>query len=449
MGTPYAVRAVAGTMIDSRYASGRLAGLQAPTTVRTSDALAAGRSDAPAPSPALAPPPGNPRFPLFDGLRGMAVLAILAFHVLELTDQIGVGVAGRGAEVAGFQAVIAFFVISGFLLYRPYVAARAHDRARPNAKRYARRRALRILPAYWTVLTLLAIFPGIVGVFTGDWWRYYFYLQVYSYRTQLAGIPVAWTLCVEVTFYILLPFWAAAMRRIPIGRGSGDLLRSELPPLALLVVGGAAVQLAAAKQLVSHAVAISLPGQCAWIAIGMAFAVISVAIEQDSGRFGWVRGLGDHPGLCWLVAVVAFVLLMPLMPSGGIVGLIATVSTNQSGFSTVAKVLLQGVLVVFLVLPAIFGHQRHGFPRRLLRSAFLVWLGVISYSFYLWHLTIAMFIAQPRNPGAFSASGLGLFHHLRTARGLVLYVVIFAATAAVATVSYRLLELPFLKRKET
>ena len=38
-----------------------------------------------APSPALAPPPGNPRFPLFDSLRAIAVLAVLAFHVAAIT----------------------------------------------------------------------------------------------------------------------------------------------------------------------------------------------------------------------------------------------------------------------------------------------------------------------------------------------------------------------------
>ena len=82
------------------------------------------------------------------------------------------------------QAPILFFAISGFLLYRPWVAA-----PRPAPRRYARRRALRILPAYWLALTLLAIFPGIVGVFTGDWWRYYLFLQLYSADTAQPGHP--------------------------------------------------------------------------------------------------------------------------------------------------------------------------------------------------------------------------------------------------------------------
>lgn len=409
--------------------------------------LASGPSDELPPSPALAPPPGNPRFPLFDGLRGILVLGILAFHVFEVTAQLGRGVAGRMAEVAGFQAVIVFFVISGFLLYRPYVAARAWGRSSPSAARYARRRALRILPGYWTVLTLLAIFPGIVGVFSGDWWRYYGYVQLYSSSTELRGIPVAWTLCVEVTFYLALPIWAIAVRHIPAGRNVGGLVRAELLPLAVAIAGGAAVQLAAAKQLVSHTVAVSLAGQCAWLALGMAFAAISVAVQQDEQMLSWIRKLAGRPELCWAASVAAFIALMPLLPANGVYGLIATIRTGQSGSVTLAKLVLQGVLAAFLVFPAIFGDEQRGLPRRLLASAPLVGLGVISYSFYLWHLTVTQMIAQSHNSAAFSASGLGLLDHVHTARPVVLFAVALVATAVLATATYRLVELPFLKRK--
>jgi peptidoglycan/LPS O-acetylase OafA/YrhL len=138
-----------------------------------------GDAPAAAPSPALAAPPGSPRFPLFDGLRGIAVLGILSFHCAEFSGRIGIGPLGRASEVAGGEAVVVFFVISGFLLYRPYALARATGRRRTPVLRYARRRALRILPAYWIVLTILAVFPAVTGVFTGHWWRYYGYTQAY------------------------------------------------------------------------------------------------------------------------------------------------------------------------------------------------------------------------------------------------------------------------------
>lgn len=380
------------------------------------------------------------------------MLGILAFHVSEFTGQLGNGVAGRFDEVAGGEAVLLFFAISGFLLYRPYVAAHAAGRPGPSNAVYARRRALRILPGYWVALTLLAIFPGIVGVFTGDWWRYYGYLQLYSGRTINGGIPVAWTLCVEVTYYLALPLWALAVRRLAgLGRGrfgERGWLVTELLALTAVAAGGAAVQLAAAGGAVGYLVGVSLAGECLWIVIGMVFAVLSVAVQRGVVHLRVaVRAVDELSGACWLIAAGALAGLMALVPHGGLSGLIATTQVRQSLHLTAAKIALGIVLVSMLIAPAVFGDARRGAPRRLLRLRPIVWLGVISYSFYLWHLTIVELIATPGHGAAFSHSGLNLLAHVHTAPTLVLYVLSFAATAVVASISYRFVELPFLRRK--
>jgi peptidoglycan/LPS O-acetylase OafA/YrhL len=400
-----------------------------------------------APSPALAPPPGNPRFPLFDGLRGIAVLAILSFHCAEYSGRIGLGPLGRLAEVAGGEAVIVFFVISGFLLYRPFAAARAADQPRPSTGLYSRRRALRILPGYWTALTLLAIFPGVVGVFTGDWWRYYGYLQLYSAHARNGGIQVAWTLCVEVTYYIALPFWAMAIRRLPGAGTITGFVRSELAALGLLVLGGGAVQIAVSRGHLPYALGVSLVGQGSWIALGMALAVLSVAGQREPQLVDPIRRLADRPELCWAVGLLAAAGLAVLIPRHGLFGLIATVELPQSIPRTVAKLLLEGVLAIAFVLPAVFGDQRRGLARRVLAWRPFVGLGVISYSFYLYHLPIVALLAI-KHTTAFSATGLNLMAHVHTARTVVLYALSLAITTVVATISYRLIELPFLRRKE-
>ncbi len=410
--------------------------------VRTSEAA---RAPATGPiSPALVPPPGNPRFPLFDGLRGVAVLAILAFHTFELTARIGLGVFGRAAEVAGFEAVLAFFAISGFLLYRPYASARSEGRPLPSTRRYGRRRALRILPGYWAVLTLLALFPGLVGVFTGDWWRYYGYLQLYSSTTQLQGIPVAWTLCVEVTFYLFLPLLAVALRRLSAGR---DIVRTELLALAVLMLVGFGIQLAASRRMISDQIGVTLLGQISWIAIGMALAVCSLPEARGLRLVRLLRALALRPELCWGIGLAAFAGLMALVPKGGLFGLIAGLTAHQSSTTTIAKLLLQAILTAAYLLPAVFAGERRGLPRRLLAWAPITWLGVISYSFYLWHLTIAELIAWHRLPGS-SVHGLNLLGHLHIARDPILYALTLLATGLVASLSYQLIELPFLRRKE-
>jgi peptidoglycan/LPS O-acetylase OafA/YrhL len=409
--------------------------------------LGVGEANAAAPSPALAAPPGNPRFPLFDGLRGIAVLGILAFHTAEYSGRIGLGPLGRAAEVAGGEAVIWFFVISGFLLYRPYAAARADGRERPSTGLYARRRALRILPGYWTALTLLAIFPGIVGVFTGEWWRYYGYLQLYSAHSRSSGIQVAWTLCVEVTYYIALPLWAVLVRRLPVPATRRGFLQSELGSLAVVILGGVAVQIAVSRGHLPYALGVSLVGQCCWIAIGMVLAVVSVAVQREPSAFAALRAIAGRSELCWTIGIAAAIGLMLLVPSHGLFGLIATVAVAQSIPRTIAKLGLEGVLAVAFVLPAILSGPRLGLPHRVLAWRPVIWLGVISYSFYLYHLTIVQLLAT-KHTDAFSATGLNLMGHVHTAPTTVLYVLTLAITGVVATISYRLVELPFLRRKE-
>jgi peptidoglycan/LPS O-acetylase OafA/YrhL len=389
-----------------------------------------------APSPAVAPPPGNPRFPLFDSLRGIAVLAVLVFHVFLVTGALERPVFGDLAASFGNLGPIVFFAISGFLLYRPFVAAREGSAPAPGARRYLARRALRILPAYWFALTVLAVFPGIVGVFTGDWWRFYGFLQAYSLQTLSQGIPVAWTLCVEVTFYLALPLWGLALRR---ARPAADLAA-----LTALAACGVAVQVAASRLEVSHLVGQSLLGQCTWMAIGMALAVVSVKGPGSRRLWAAIR----RPGLCWAVAAAALVGLAVLRSeSDGILGIVAAVSTPQPIAETLAGIALTGLVVAGLLVPAVFDERAAGVPRAVLAWAPLAGLGIISYGVYLWHLTIAEFVALPSAPQHFSASGLDLVGELPFLVTPVVFAVVLVLSCAVAAASYRFVELPFLRRK--
>jgi peptidoglycan/LPS O-acetylase OafA/YrhL len=378
------------------------------------------------PSPALAPPPGNPRFPLFDSLRAIAVLAVLAFHVCLVSGALGRRLVGDAAGVLGAQGPILFFAISGFLLYRPWLATA------PGVGHYARRRALRILPAYWLALTLLAVYPGVV--LGDDWWRYYLFLQLYSADTVSGGIPVAWTLCVEVSFYIALPLWALTVGRLP--------LRPQLALLGAVALAGAAVQVAALRLHISHLVAQSLAGQCTWMAIGMALAIASVADERAPSRAA--RLVRRHAGWCWAGALVAFAGLALLRDhGGGLLGIIAALHTRQPYPRALADVALSGALTALVLLPAVFAGR--ALPHRLLALAPLAWIGLVSYGIFLWHLTIAEWLALPSAPGQFSADGLGLASDLPT---VALFALTLAASCAVAAVSYYAVELPFLRRKD-
>jgi peptidoglycan/LPS O-acetylase OafA/YrhL len=412
-------------------------------------AITAHEDRAAAPSPAVAPPPGNPRFALFDSLRGIAVLCIIAYHVTSITGEINRPVIGDLFAVLGNQALIFFFVISGFLLYRPYAAAHAAGRARPGTRRYARRRVLRILPAYWTALTLLAIFPAIVGVFTGDWWRYYFFLQAYSDRTIGGGIPPAWSLCVEVTYYALLPVWAIAIRWLRT-RLDSSWLRSELVPLGLLALFGVAIQLAASRLLVSHLLPTTLLGECTWLALGMALAVVEVGVGARQFPQRPVQALAEHSGLCWVAALACLIGATAVLHPGGLFNIIVSLRTRQPVARTLGGIVLTAGLSFFLVAPAAFGERLGGVPRRVLAWRPLAFLGLVSYGVYLYHLVVAELIGESSDPGHFSAGGWGVTAHLgQRFSTLALFVLTVAASTAVAAISYRVIELPFLRLKET
>ena len=115
------------------------------------------------------------RFAGLEAYRGVAALLVVVFHAYQHSRE-GTGTAREvyaGTPLHplfhNLEAGVAwFFVLSGFLLYQPFLAADLHGAPRIRLADYARRRVLRIVPAYWLALTVLAIYPGLVGVFSGD-----------------------------------------------------------------------------------------------------------------------------------------------------------------------------------------------------------------------------------------------------------------------------------------
>ena len=98
----------------------------------------------------------TPRSAAIDSLRAIAALAVLGIHVGHYS-RVNVD-AWYGAFTSHLNVgVTLFFLISGFLLYRPWAAALLQDGAPPSLARYARRRFARIVPAYWLALTVLAL----------------------------------------------------------------------------------------------------------------------------------------------------------------------------------------------------------------------------------------------------------------------------------------------------
>ena len=255
-------------------------------------------------------------------------------------------------------------------------------------------------------------------------------------------------MCVEVSFYLLLPLWVLGIRRLATRAGPDAWLRAELVPLAAAAAAAVLVQVLAQRNVISDLVATSLAGQLVWLTVGMALAVASVATERAGGAGRFVGLVTERPELCWAGAALAFVGLVVVTEPEGLTGIVQTLSERQPIPKTLASIALSAAMASLILLPAVFGEGAGGLPRRLLASRVLTWLGVISYGLFLWHLPVAHFLALPEDPFRFSAPGLDLIAQLPRATTAVLVALTLAATCVFATASYYLVELPFLRLKE-
>jgi peptidoglycan/LPS O-acetylase OafA/YrhL len=362
----------------------------------------------------------NPRFPYMDSLRAIAALSVFGAHAAIVLK--GIGGVNLSPYLARLDVGVAIFLtLSGFLLYRPFAQARFTRAPRPALVPFAIRRTLRILPAYWLAAVVVAIMIGSHDFFLparevtlegiGTYWGL---LQVYSEETIIGGIGQAWTVCVEATFYMLLPLWAVLARRAP-ARSDREFLVSELLPLAGMFVVGVVWKIAVFEQTAAGTTKLtpgiySLPAFFDFFAVGMALAAVHVVVTNRGREPGIVRLVGGRPWIPVTVAVVAFWL-------SGVVG-DALGEVNNRQF--MIRHQLNEVTGLGLILPVIFGDQSKGLFRRVLANRALLWLGATSYAFYLYHLAILRELERAGVPDA--VGGLAYV--------LICFVIALAAGAA-------------------
>ncbi|MFN8161873.1 MAG: acyltransferase [Solirubrobacterales bacterium] len=410
-------------------------------------AAAAGRHGGPASARAagsvpdvVAPPSGNPRFPVLDSVRAVSALSIVTVHCAiwggasgnwywPLVSHLDVGVP-------------VFFLLSGFLLYRPMLGARVLGTPSAPVLVYARRRFLRIMPAYWVALTVLAIVTPISGVFSGNWWVYYGLLQNYPIYQPgadcvgvgqlVCGISPTWSLAIEVAFYAWLPVFAFAMAWLT-SRLRRRWLSIELAVLAALAAISFYIQAGFSGASTYKWFFFSPLGRAWWFGLGMAIAALSVWVQQRGSRPRAVSWIADHPGALWAGALGVFLLTGGLMLSAGPL-LAAPVGITTSEY--LAAYALAGVLGVLAILPGVFGGDRRDRVRRAARHPVLAWLGLISYGIFLYHYPIILGLVDLGLPGWWEAGSFPM-----------LLLATVGLTIACAALSYYLIERRLMRWK--
>jgi len=373
--------------------------------------------------------PARPRhFPCFDGLRAIAAVTVVMVHTSfdsGLTTRSHWGIYTARLEIG----VSVFFLISGFLLYRPFAASHIAGGAPPALGKFWVRRLLRIFPAYWLAFVITSYVMNANTLIPG--WRSLLIslslTQIYWPTHALTGITQAWSLCTEITFYLFLPLYALAIgvRR----RSDEDQLIREVAALAALYLAGLVVryQLLEHPGNVSASMGASLPAYLDLFALGMFLAVTS----------SWLAHRGLEPRWLWHPA-------MPWVSWGLALGVFWTVAHikisiqplhGNTPIKGVEEQFLYGLFAFFLLVPAVFGPQHRGAIRRVLAWKPVAALGIVSYGLYLWHQSwLTLFLRWTGDQ--FKLPFWELF------------LPVLALGTASATLSYVIVERPILNLKD-
>jgi len=335
--------------------------------------------------------------PALDGVRGIAILAVLAVHTNHLF--------GWSLLKGGSIGVDIFFVLSGFLI-TSILLEEWTTTANINLRHFYVRRLLRLVPALVLLTIALLLFSGLLFsageatqtrrtipialLYLTD------FFASLAPQTSLGALRHTWSLAIEEHFYLLWPPVLLFLLKIGFCRRS-----------LLILTGSVAVALCFHRAGLFHA------------GLSPARTYYAFDTRADALLIGCVAGIAVSAGF-----VKSFNRVTPLAIALIVLCLVATDFASpimhEGGFTILAAT--TAVLLINLV-------SGQGSFTRLMEVRPLVWVGKISYGLYLWHYPVFKWVKYAGTPWPLKL-GLALF-----------------ATFAVASLSFYLLEKPLLRLK--
>lgn len=335
-----------------------------------------------------------------DGLRALAITLVVLFHYTKEFFP------GHRFFSFGWSGVDLFFVISGFVLYYQ-VKRRYRTEGKTHYLSYLRNRALRIIPAYYASLLAMLLLFGRNKFFTSVFYMHLSFLYVFDYDVAISIQPLYWTLAVEVQFYLMLILFA------PLLTG-----RNGMKWLISLIVLNLVYRLIFQfffSPLSSTGLVLGniLPGRISEFCYGMIIAKIFLEKTELMNK------LRKNLNII-ITAILAFICIF-----------ICWYIWLKKGDSVLDHRLVNIIYYplvglgfgLFFLLVMIFP-----WLNRIMSLKTVTFIGIISYSIYLWHVFALRLIGDV----------------LTDAGGFLITLI---ATLVISTVSYYFIERTFLKFK--
>lgn len=363
------------------------------------------------------------RFIASDPLRGIACIGVLLFHTAMaasqivpphlpsagLTDQLGAAGPPIQSGVLGFWF---FFILSGYLLSAPFVRAAVLDGPAPRIASYVRNRGLRLIPAFWLALTVTILVVGTRGDSLRQIVAFYGFAHVYDMGPFTPRMVQAWTLDVEVVFYILLPLLLMPAALLLRGRFTPKL-RAALIVVACLVVAVFSIRMGVRGPTGARCV----PGSAWAFALGMAVATLELFVKPSlSGARG---------------RIVAYALGALAIGAYAVHSLMLASAESPVLLNVVSGVVCGAALTAPLVYQWATGHCW-----RFLDNRPLQWFGERAYGLFLYHVLVLYELRHLTK--SLDSVPLAI---------LIVAPLVFVIATALGALSYRYIEQPLLRRR--
>jgi peptidoglycan/LPS O-acetylase OafA/YrhL len=382
--------------------------------------------------PAEGESPAVPHYPSLDGARGAAALMVVVFHALallqsgETSDPLNRFVT-QWIYGFGYIGVAVFFLLSGFLLFSEFAMDLVARTGRKSMSRFASRRFLRIYPAYWAALIAAEL---LLGPLIGSRFGLFSLMERYVDSSHVfVGLGVAWSLTVEVTFYLFLALFVLVLgifcRRI--GNQNLRVVLVVLLTFSLLAVPRLFQYFVKDGSPTDYRIHRSLFDYLDWFGWGMLLSIFASLL-----RIGWrpmslAYRFGTMRRTCWPLAVIVYGAATLIIDYDG-----SKIGAEPPVPDALLAHGLYGVAALLFLIPLTIGTGAKS-KRGFFSSRPMYQIGLVSYGVYLWHDIFLKYYLWNFT----YTPGIGLF--------VLAVALLVPLSLAVGWLSYRLIERPVMK----